>query len=127
MLIPTFSYLAYANEHNSWANPIPATPGLDEILASVGERDRYAAEQRLKSIYEKHTDGSGVAYSSRLRPIVNMRAAYGMPLLIGGPHQFPADMELLRWLDRLDIRYDVVTDEDLHHEGRGLLAAIACC
>ncbi len=121
VLIPTFSYLAYANEHNSWANPIPATPGLDEILASVGERDRYAAEQRLKSIYEMHTDGSGVAYSSRLRPIVNMRAAYGMPLLIGGPHQFPADMELLRWLDRLDIRYDVVTDEDLHHDGVGAL------
>ena len=43
VLIPTFSYLAYANEHNSWTNPIPATPGLDEILASVGERDRYAS------------------------------------------------------------------------------------
>jgi N,N-dimethylformamidase beta subunit-like, C-terminal len=121
VLMPTLSYLAYGNEHNSWTHPIPSTPGLDRILASVGDRDRYAAENRLKSIYEMHTDGSGVAYSSRLRPIVNMRDDYGMPLLVGGPHQFPADLELLRWLDRLETRYDVVTDEDLHHDGRGVL------
>ena len=121
VLMPTLSYLAYGNEHNSWANPIPATPGLDRILASVGERDRYVAEARLKSIYEMHTDGSGVAYSSRLRPIANMRSDYGMPLLLGGPHQFPADMELLEWLDGREIAYDVVTDEDLHHEGDALL------
>lgn len=121
VLMPTFSYLAYGNEHNSWANPIPATPGLDHILAAVGSRDRYAAENRLKSIYEMHTDGSGVAYASRLRPIVNMRADYGMPLLLGGPHQFPADMQLLWWLDHLRIGYDVITDEDLHQDGESLL------
>lgn len=28
VLMPTLSYLAYGNEHNSWANPIPSTPGL---------------------------------------------------------------------------------------------------
>ena len=123
VLMPTLSYLAYGNEHNSWANPIPATPGLDQILASVGERDRYMQEQRLKSIYELHTDGSGVAYASRLRPLVNMRSDYAMPLLLGGPHQFPADMELLEWLDRREHRYDVLTDEDLHTEGVELLAS----
>jgi N,N-dimethylformamidase len=121
VLMPTFSYIAYGNEHNSWSNPIPATPGLEQILASVGERDRYAADRRLKSIYEMHTDGSGVAYSSRLRPIVNMRSDYGMPLLLGGPHQFPADMELLEWLDRREISFGVLTDEDLHHEGASAL------
>ena len=123
VLMPTLSYLAYGNEHNSWANPIPATPGLDQILASVGERDRYMHEQRLKSIYELHTDGSGVAYASRLRPLVNMRSDYAMPLLLGGPHQFPADMELLEWLDSREHRYDVLTDEDLHTEGVELLAS----
>jgi N,N-dimethylformamidase beta subunit-like, C-terminal/Concanavalin A-like lectin/glucanases superfamily len=123
VLMPTLSYLAYGNEHNSWANPIPATPGLDQILASVGERDRYMHEQRLKSIYELHTDGSGVAYASRLRPILNMRSDYAMPLLLGGPHQFPADLELLEWLDRREHRYDVLTDEDLHTEGVELLAS----
>ncbi len=122
VLMPTFSYLAYGNEHNSWANPIPATPGLDLILATVGERDHYVAEARLKSIYELHTDGSGVAYSSRLRPIANLRSDYRMPLLLGGPHQFPADVELLDWLDRTQVPYDVLTDEDLHAERAGLLA-----
>jgi len=121
VLMPTLSYLAYGNEHNSWANPIPSTPGLETILTCVGERDRYVADARLKSIYEMHTDGSGVAYSSRLRPIANMRSDYGMPLLLGGPHQFPADMELLAWLDGRGIAYDVVTDEDLHDDGAALL------
>jgi len=121
VLMPTLSYIAYGNEHNSWTNPIPSTPGLDRILSAVGDRDRFAAEQRLKSIYEMHTDGSGVAYSSRLRPIVNMRSDSGMPLLLGGPHQFPADMELLTWLDGRGVEYDVVTDDDLHHEESSLL------
>ena len=121
MLLPTLSYLAYANEHASWMHPIPATPGLDRILACVSERDRYMADNRLLSIYERHTDGSGVAYSSRRRPVVNMRHDLGMPLLQGGPHQFPADMELLRWLDGLGIAYDVVTDDDLHADGAALL------
>jgi N,N-dimethylformamidase len=121
VLMPTLSYLAYGHEPKSWAHTIPATPRLDQILASVGERDRYVADARLKSIYELHTDGSGVAYSSRLRPVANMRSDYGMPLLLGGPHQFPADMELLEWLDQREIAYDVVTDEDLHHEGAQLL------
>jgi N,N-dimethylformamidase len=121
VLLPTLSYLAYANEHASWVHPIPATPGLDKILACVTERDRYMADNRLLSIYERHTDGSGVAYSSRRRPVVNMRHDLGMPLLQGGPHQFPADYELLRWLDGLGMAYDVVTDEDLHDDGAALL------
>ena len=123
VLMPTLSYMAYGNEHNSWANPIPATPGLSEILEAVGERDRYAAKIGLKSIYELHSDGSGVAYASRRRPIVNMRADYGMPLLRGGPHQFSADLQLLKWLDRQGTTYDVITDEDLHHEGASLLGS----
>jgi N,N-dimethylformamidase len=121
LLLPTLSHLAYANEHGSWLNPIPATPGVEEMLERVGEIDRYAADHRLLSIYERHTDGSGVAYSSRLRPIVNLRPGYDMPLL-AGPHQFGADLELVAWLDARGIDVDVITDEDLHEEGLELLA-----
>lgn len=121
LLLPTLSHLAYANEHGSWTNPIPATPGVPEMLARVGDIDRYAAEHRLLSIYERHTDGTGVAYSSRLRPIVNLRPGYDMPLL-AGPHQFGADVELVAWLDARGIDVDVITDEDLHEEGIELLA-----
>jgi N,N-dimethylformamidase len=120
LLLPTLSYLAYANEHASWKHPIPSTPGVEAMLARVGETDRYAAEQRLLSIYELHSDGSGTAYSSYLRPIVNMRPGYDMPLL-AGPHQFPADLELEAWLDAGGFRHDVVTDEDLDAEGVELL------
>lgn len=121
LLLPTLSHLAYANEHGSWTSPIPSTPGVPEMLERVGEIDRYAAEHRLLSIYERHTDGSGVAYSSRLRPIVNLRPGYDMPLL-AGPHQFGADVELVAWLDARGIEVDVITDEDLHEEGGELLA-----
>jgi N,N-dimethylformamidase len=121
LLLPTLSHLAYANEHGSWTNPIPATPGVQEMLERVGDIDRYAAEHRLLSIYERHTDGTGVAYSSRLRPIVNLRPGYDMPLL-AGPHQFGADVELVAWLDARGIDVDVITDEDLHEEGLELLA-----
>jgi N,N-dimethylformamidase len=121
LLLPTLSHLAYANEHGSWTNPIPATPGVNEMLERVGDIDRYAAEHRLLSIYERHTDGSGVAYSSRLRPIVNLRPGYDMPLL-AGPHQFGADLELVAWLDARGIDVDVITDEDLHEEGSELLS-----
>jgi N,N-dimethylformamidase len=122
LLLPTLSYIAYANEHASWLKPIPATPGVAEMLERVGEVDRYAADHRLLSIYERHTDGSGVAYSSRLRPIVNLRPDYDMPLL-DGPHQFGEDVELVAWLAARRIAVDVITDEDLHREGAGLLAS----
>jgi N,N-dimethylformamidase len=125
VVLPTLSYLAYANEHNSWSNPIPATPGLEQILAAVGDRDRYAAEHELNSLYELHSDGSGVSYSSRLRPILNFRSDYAMPLLLGGPHQFSADLQLLTWLDAKKVRYDLLTDEDVDSEGSDLLASYA--
>lgn len=123
-LAPTLSYLAYANEHASWANPIPATPGLDMILARVRAEDRFAARTPLLSLYEHHGDGSGTCYSSRRRPVVNLRRDYHLPL-IAGPHQFPADLHLLEWLRRRGQPFDVVCDEDLHTEGADLLSGYA--
>ena len=84
LLLPTLSHLAYANEHGSWLNPIPATPGVEEMLERVGEIDRYAAEHRLLSIYERHTDGSGrgllLAPAAHRQPAARLRhAAAGRP------------------------------------------------
>jgi N,N-dimethylformamidase len=76
------------------------------------------------STYNYHHDGSGIAYSSRLRPILNLRSgflAYVDPRGSGVRH-LPADLYLLAWLERMGHRYDVVTDEDLHAEGLQLLA-----
>jgi N,N-dimethylformamidase len=121
VLLPTFSYLAYANEHASWQKPIDSTGDLGRLAAAVSPVDRYMADQRLNSTYELHDDGSGTFYSSWRRPVLNFRADYSMPL-VQGPHQFPEDIELLRWLDAEEIAYEVIADDDLHRHGHAALA-----
>lgn len=92
LLIPTVSYLAYGTTGET-------VPG-----------------ERTMSLYSTHTDGSGVTYSSRLRPITNMR-----PNMEWGPWQFEADTHLVDWLDEKGFDVDVITDHDLHFEGLELL------
>ena len=41
MLLPTFSYLAYANEHASWEHPISSAG--DASALPVTDRDRFMA------------------------------------------------------------------------------------
>src|SRR5690242_18942486 len=71
-------------------------------------------------IYDLHSDGSGYAYSTRLRPITNMRPNYRM-WLVGAPRHLGADLYLVDWLEQKGFDYDVFTDEELHHEGKELL------
>ena len=71
LLIPTFSYLAYANGFG------------------VGGK-------QLLSLYDKHSDGSGVTYSSRLLPILSMRPKLsGKWEEVSFPHQLTADLHLV--------------------------------
>jgi N,N-dimethylformamidase len=119
VLLPTFSYLAYANEHASWEHPI-ASAG-DASALPVTDRDRFMASERLLSLYDLHPDGSGCCLSSWRRPVLNMRPGYHLPL-IRGPHQFPADLELLHWLEARQVEVDVITDDDLHTLGADALA-----
>lgn len=76
------------------------------------------------STYNKHPDGSGVCYSSRLRPILTWRPGFLTfdDQLGSGLRHYPADTHLLAWLDHHGIAFDVITDEDLDNEGVGLLA-----
>ena len=119
LLLPTFTYLAYANEN------ILRTSGADpEAGYATQKEDRYIVEQKLLSLYDKHSDGSGVCYSSRLRPIVNMRPRMLMQYLAqgrGAPHAFNADLFLVDWMEQHGFDFDVLTDEDLHKEGAELL------
>jgi len=124
-LAPTLSYYAYANEHMMLEEK---SRGIMDLPADykypVQLQDKYVVEQGLNSLYDLHTDGSGVCYSTRLRPWVNMRPKYVMTQLVrgkGSPHQFNADLHLIDWLEAKGFEYDVITDEDLHHEGAGLL------
>ncbi|MES2495445.1 MAG: N,N-dimethylformamidase beta subunit family domain-containing protein [Pseudomonadota bacterium] len=121
LLVPTFSYLAYANERHWWTNPgVEAIAGkpLDEIVAPI---ERWAETQRLISAYDYHRDGSGCAHASLRRPLVNMRAHYRHPLL-RGPHQLGADMATIEWLRSIGQPFDIITDHVLHERGFEALA-----
>ena len=76
-----------------------------------------------RSTYNRHPDNSGIAYSSRLRPMLTMRPGY---LTFNDPkgsglRHYPADTHLLAWLEDKQIASDVITDEDLDAEGAAIL------
>ena len=123
-LAPTYTYMAYANERLYW-NPgyLEKRPLVTPLETEPPELDRYMAEHRELglSLYDVHSDGSGVSYSSRLRPILNMRPKYRAWRLHDAPRHFAADLYLIGWLEAHGVAYDVITDEDLHAEGVDLL------
>ena len=75
LVLPTFTYMAYANER------LLSQPATVEALAEdAGVYELDDADRTLQrhpewglSLYDTHIDGSGSMYSSRLRPIPNMR------------------------------------------------------
>ena len=90
-LVPTFSYLAYGRTGQEGAGQL--------------------------SLYSTHADGSGITYSSALRPITNMRPK----ITTRNPWQFMADTHLVDWFDAKGFDVDVITDHDLHREGPELI------
>lgn len=125
LLMPTLSYLAYANEHTLVDPAIRRLVGAEAATYPSQRQDVHVVEHNLLSLYDHHTDGSGVCYTSRLRPILNMRPKYNMQSISkgkGSPHQFNADLHLLDWLVAKGYSFDVITDEDIHHEGLKLLS-----
>ena len=119
-IVPTNSYLAYSND-NLATNSVVA-----ELLAGrvpiMQASDLYLNEHREYglSTYSCHSDGSGVCYSTRLRPILNMRPKY-RHWLSPSLWQLNADLHLTDWLEEKGIEYDIHTDEDLDREGVDLL------
>jgi N,N-dimethylformamidase len=119
-LASTFTYQAYANHARS---------SLDDAyyqrVAAWGaypyNPDQYPIYGR--STYNRHRDGSGIAFSSRNRPMLTMRPGF---LTFNDPRgsglrHYPADLHLLAWLEAKGIAFDIVTDEDLDDEGIDLL------
>jgi N,N-dimethylformamidase len=124
-LAPTLTYLAYANERMYWNEGYhEKRPKLTPLLTEPPDIDRYMAEHRELglSTYDVHSDGSGVCYSSRLRPILNMRPNYRAWRLHDAPRHFAADLYLTGWLERSQHAYDVITDEDVDRDGLELLS-----
>jgi N,N-dimethylformamidase len=118
-VVPTASYLAYANEH--MATDAPLAEHLTGQIAVFQPTDVFLNEHReyAGSCYDTHSDGSGVCYSSRLRPILTMRPKYQSWLGGKGSSlwQMNADTHITDWLEAMGFDYDCATDEDLHNEG----------
>ncbi len=111
-LASTATYLAYANHRMLFE-------GADFIASRTRLRPEHEFVRRHpevgKSMYERHRDGSGVMFSSRRRPVLNLRPG-------ADGWNFTPDTDLNAFLEHLDIGHDVIADEDLHHDGFAALA-----
>ena len=117
----TYTYQAYANHARGSTDP-----AFRARVAAWGAYPTNADDHPDygRSTYNRHRDGSGICYSSRLRPVLTFRPRY-LTFLDergSGLRHYSADTHLLDWLDHEGIAYDVVTDEDVEAEGAALLA-----
>jgi N,N-dimethylformamidase len=122
-LLPTASYMAYGN--NRIGIDVSETELVCGRLIQLSRLDLFmnAHPELGLCFYDLHSDGSGVYYSSRLRPIIDMQPKFIGHLGGVGSNvwQFNADTHILGWLDKLQQPFDVITDEDLNQEGVSLI------
>jgi len=112
LLMPTCTYMAYANHRM-----------LIEGADFVGARSNLRPEHQYLvdhpevglSHYEKHPDGSGVMFSSRRRPVLQVRPG-------ADGWNFTPDTDLHAFLVEAEANHDVLSDEDIHFEGYSALA-----
>ncbi len=122
-ILPTASYMAYAN--NRIGIDIPETETVSGRLLQLNPIDLFMQLHPELGLcfYDTHNDGSGVYYSSRLRPIVNMQPKHigHMGGIGSNVWQFNADTHVLDWLEQTGQLFDVITDEELEAEGPEVL------
>jgi N,N-dimethylformamidase len=116
VLIPTFTYAIYGNHARpdydvSWQQRIK---DWNAYPYNPAEYPHYGL-----STYNSHPDGSGICHASHRRPLLNMRPGY---ITFGdtpcsGLRHFQADSHLISWLHAKNIEYDVITDNELQHDG----------
>ncbi|MEM1402129.1 MAG: N,N-dimethylformamidase beta subunit family domain-containing protein [Pseudomonadota bacterium] len=120
-MVPTYTYLAYGN--NNIFNIIREGYGVSreqshEFMKTPGSAayDDLVTENRHLglSTYDSHSDGSGVHFSSWLRPLLNMRPKSIL-------WTFCADLLFVDWLEKKGIDYDIITDDLTDAEGSDLL------
>jgi N,N-dimethylformamidase len=118
-LASTAHFMAYANYRLTDRGPL--SEAVRGRLWLLGPEDILMHEHPEigNSCYDAHSDGSGVAYSSRLRPILNMRPNTRLASLSG-------DGYVLALFRHLGMDYDVISDEDLHRDGLAALAPYQC-
>ncbi|MCC6002167.1 MAG: LamG domain-containing protein [Pararhodobacter sp.] len=116
VLMSTFTYLAYANEHLAYEAPIAQAITAHTPILTTRDIDFVKLNEFGLSTYDHHSDGAGCCYSSWLRPILNIRPKYRSSAM-GFPWALPADLSLIWWLENAGYDYEILTDHDLHAEG----------
>lgn len=119
VLVPTATYLAYANGALRM-DQVHAESMLEGLIV-LSRDDLYLQEHREigLSTYDTHADGSGWRTSTAKRPILNLRPR-------GATFNYGNDTHLIDWLEEKGIAYDLVTDEDMHRQGLAVLSPYAC-
>jgi N,N-dimethylformamidase len=109
-LASTATYLAYSNSHYRLDEEGMEMKSGNFMVLFPWET--YLGEHRELglSMYDTHSDGYGVYYSSRRRPVFSMHLKCRTWSLNGDTH-------ILDWLDEKGFDYDVITDDMLHQEG----------
>ena len=126
-LLSTYTYMAYANEH------LANNPVLVEYMEGKGRKidfpllpaEHYMVDNKLGGLYDLHTDGSGICYSSILKPVLNFRPNNKQRTLgagLGAPALLSADLHEIDWMESRGFEHDVITDEDVHFDGADLLS-----
>ena len=116
VLVATFTYTIYGNH----ARPDFAPSWLEKISAWEAYPNNPSQYRHYGlSTYNNHTDGSGICHASHKRVLFNLRPGY---LTFGGAtcsglRHFQADSHLIAWLHNQNIDYDIITDDELDHDG----------
>jgi N,N-dimethylformamidase len=121
VLMPTATYLAYANEQIAFSSPLVQPVFGRTPIVSAADQIRLEMPELGLSTYDCHLDGEGVCFSSYRRPVPNMRPKYRMAM--GSAWAYPADLSIIGWLEAKGYHYEVVCDEDLHREGVSCIAS----
>jgi N,N-dimethylformamidase len=128
VLVSTYTYTVYGNHARpEWMNDpawreahVAQSKAWRAYPYNPGEHRDYGL-----STYNYHTDGSGIALVSWRRPMLNLRIGYityPYPDIRGsGLRHYPADSHLLMWLAHMGHEVDLITDDELHREGKALL------
>ena len=106
LLMPSCTYIAYANHRQliDGTDFMPSRPRLRP------EHEYVRTHPELgRSHYEEHADGSGVMFSSRRRPVLNLRPG-------ADGWNFTPDTDLHAFLAHTGVGHDVIADEDVHAE-----------
>jgi N,N-dimethylformamidase beta subunit-like protein len=121
--LPTYTYQAYANQRWSPAEAyaLEHLSLLDEEAVQPGDRRLDAHPEWGLSLYDCHRDDSPCRYSSRRRPIANLRPEH-VHRHSGLPREFAGDVRFLRWLRVKGRAVDLLTDDDLDRDGAAAFA-----